>query len=134
MLIVAKRENLFRVVVLHHPPILTNSKWHNSLWNYKQFQKIIYNYGAELILHGHTHLPTQHILNKTANGFTPVIGVSSLVQKNGHRKPSSSYNLFEVTTYKNKACCSFQRYQLNNDNEFKISYTKIFKWNNFKYS
>src|SRR5690606_12451575 len=50
------REGLFRVVLIHHPPVRGATASHKRLFGISRFQKVIREHGAELILHGHTHL------------------------------------------------------------------------------
>lgn len=123
-------EKLFRVIVLHHPPLLYRTHWHSQLWNYRQLQKLLFTHGAELVLHGHTHYPSKGFIKGKYNNI-PVIGVGALGQKLGFKQSPSSYNLFEVETSENLACCSFQNYQLTDDNNFQLANSQIFKWSNF---
>lgn len=91
-----KTENLFRVVMIHHPPLRHATHWHKKLWGIHRFQEIIRKTGAELILHGHTHLPT---LNKIQgpNGAIATIGVASASQAIGGKKPPANYNWFDIS-------------------------------------
>lgn len=84
-----------RVVSIHHPPIHKAAPWHKKLRGIDRFQSVIRNAGAELILHGHTHLPTLHWL-ETSNGAVPVAGVASASQGAGGRRPMSNYSLFDI--------------------------------------
>jgi len=84
--------DLFRVVLIHHPPFPGGAYKRKSLLDAAAFQDAIRAAGAELVLHGHTHIAgLGHI------GTTPVIGVpsASAVQK-GH-KDAAAYNLYRVT-------------------------------------
>ncbi len=53
------REPLFRVVLIHHPPV-SEAKPHKRLIDAAEFLSVIVQHGAELVLHGHDHL---HMLN-----------------------------------------------------------------------
>ena len=67
--------------------------------------------GAELVLHGHTHLPTlSHIPGP--DGKVPVAGISSASQSPGGRMPASAYNLFEISGSKGKWQCGMQHFEL----------------------
>ncbi|PHS28199.1 MAG: hypothetical protein COA85_04035 [Robiginitomaculum sp.] len=72
----AKRENLCRIVALHHPPA-GKQKARGGLEDQKEFAAIIAEFGAELILHGHTHQSSMHAL-PGPTGPVPVLGVASL--------------------------------------------------------
>ena len=52
----------FRVVLIHHPPISGATSWHKRLVGKQFFSKVIRDVGAELVLHGHTHLDTLYWL------------------------------------------------------------------------
>lgn len=85
-----------RVVSIHHPPIHKAAPTHKRLRGIDRFQSVIRNAGAELILHGHTHLPTLNWI-ETRNGRVPVCGVASASQGAGGRRPMSNYSLFDIT-------------------------------------
>src|ERR1043165_888296 len=53
------QEKIFRVVLIHHPPV-SKAKRHKLLTDAAQFIRVIAAQGAELVLHGHDHL---HMLN-----------------------------------------------------------------------
>ena len=89
------REGLFRVVLIHHPPIRGSTEWHKRLIGGRRVRAAIRKSGAELVLHGHTHLPTRQELDGP-NGPVPVIGVSSASQEPGGAKPGAGFNLFEI--------------------------------------
>ncbi|KQT82502.1 metallophosphoesterase [Aurantimonas sp. Leaf443] len=86
----------FRVVLIHHPPISGAASWHKRLIGKQYFSKVIRDVGAELVLHGHTHLDTLHWLHGP-DGHVPVVGVPSASQSPGGEKPASRYNLFEIS-------------------------------------
>ncbi|HEX2653187.1 MAG TPA: metallophosphoesterase, partial [Xanthobacteraceae bacterium] len=49
------REQMFRVVLIHHPPVsMPKDRW-KRLTDAPAFRRIIAEHGAELILHGHDH-------------------------------------------------------------------------------
>jgi 3',5'-cyclic AMP phosphodiesterase CpdA len=89
------REGLFRVVLIHHPPVRGATAAHKRLFGIKRFQKVIREHGAELILHGHTHLPTTHWI-ADRHSAVPVVGVAAAGQSTGSAKPAAQYNLFEI--------------------------------------
>lgn len=85
----------FRVVLIHHPPFDKAGPWHKRLVGAKQLRDIWQKTGAELVLHGHTHLPTRRTL-KGPDGPIAVFGVASAAQAPGGHKPAASYTLFEI--------------------------------------
>lgn len=90
------RKGLFRVIMIHHPPVRDAAPAHKRLLGIDRFQKLVRGHGAELVLHGHTHVPTVYrIAGK--DGMVPVIGVAAAGEASGVHRPLSHYNLFEVT-------------------------------------
>ena len=91
----AQADGLFRVVLIHHPPVRGATFTHKRLFGIGRFQKVIAKRGAELILHGHTHLATTHWI-KGPDGPVPVVGVPAAGQGAGGSKPAAQYNLFDI--------------------------------------
>ena len=52
------RQGLFRVIMIHHPPVRGAVSQQKRLFGIARFHKIIRRHGAELVLHGHSHLPS----------------------------------------------------------------------------
>lgn len=89
------RAGLCRVVLIHHPPVKGATAWHKRLSGASRFRKVIASYGAELILHGHTHRPTRLSL-PGPKGPVPVLGVSAATQRPGGHHPAGGFNLFDI--------------------------------------
>ncbi|MGH6726211.1 MAG: metallophosphoesterase family protein [Pseudolabrys sp.] len=95
MLAALAREPVFRVVLIHHPPV-SQAKRHKLLTDAGQFLNAIAAQGAELVLHGHDHL---HMLNwlPGPNGVrVPAVGVPSASARLGMSKNAAAYNLYAV--------------------------------------
>lgn len=92
----AEKRGLFRVVLIHHPPIRGATGPHKRLFGISRFQKMVLHHGAELVLHGHTHLPTVHRIDGPNGGTVPVVGVAAAGQAHNGGKPPAHYNLFEI--------------------------------------
>ena len=67
-------EKLFRVVLIHHPPFKNATKWHKRLSDASRLRTVVKRAGAELILHGHTHIDSFESI-EGPDGPVPVIGV-----------------------------------------------------------
>jgi len=93
--ILAEKKGSFRVVVIHHPPIHHAVARHKALKGIDLFQQVIAGQGAELVLHGHSHLPTLNFIHASERQI-PVIGVASASQAPGGHKPAANYNIFEI--------------------------------------
>ena len=109
-----KDQNLFRVVMIHHPPIENATKKHKRLIGQERFAAVIKEAGADIILHGHTHLDTRYSL-ETLAGDCPVICVPSLANRHGNSKPAGGYNLLNINTKAKKPSVILNRYQLSAD-------------------
>lgn len=85
----------FRIVLIHHPPFGGGAYKRKSLLDAKAFQAVIAESGAELVLHGHTHVSGLGRI-ATPNGPVPVIGVpSASAVAAGHKDPSR-YHLYRI--------------------------------------
>jgi 3',5'-cyclic AMP phosphodiesterase CpdA len=94
-LAVLGRENVFRVVLIHHPPV-SQAKRHKLLTDAAQFLSVLAEHGAELVLHGHDHL---HMINWLAgpNGTrVPAVGVPSASAAPGTSKDAAAYTLYAI--------------------------------------
>lgn len=92
----AGKAGLFRVVMIHHPPIRGATALHKRMIGIRRFAATISTGGAELVLHGHTHLDTVHWL-ESGGKAVPVVGIASASQGPGGHKPPAGYNLFEIS-------------------------------------
>lgn len=90
------KRDLFRVVMIHHPPVRGAVGQHKRLFGIGKFQKVIRQSGAELVLHGHSHLPTLHWIDGPA-GTVPVVGVAAAGQATGGLKPAAQFNLLDIS-------------------------------------
>jgi 3',5'-cyclic AMP phosphodiesterase CpdA len=87
---------LFRVLLIHHPPLAETLGWRKRLTDNRALRTILERQGVELVLHGHAHRATRGWLD-TAADRTPVIGVpsaSAIGHKPGRR---ARYNLCRVS-------------------------------------
>jgi 3',5'-cyclic AMP phosphodiesterase CpdA len=92
----AGEAGLFRVVMIHHPPIRGATSMHKRMLGIRRFAATISAGGAELVLHGHTHLNTVYSL-KGQISPVPVVGIASASQGRGGRKPPAGFNLFFIS-------------------------------------
>jgi 3',5'-cyclic AMP phosphodiesterase CpdA len=86
---------LFRVVLIHHPPFRFDNDPARRLYGVRLFQKTIREAGAELVLHGHTHL-NSHTLIGDGDNAVPVIGVPAAGQAPGGHRPAGRWNQFAI--------------------------------------
>jgi 3',5'-cyclic AMP phosphodiesterase CpdA len=90
------REKLFRIVLIHHPPVPGTVKPRAALRDAEAFAAAIARAGAELVVHGHTHRMSWHSLS-TPRGPVPVIGVASASARaqHAHREPAQ-FHVYRV--------------------------------------
>lgn len=88
------QENIFRAVLIHHPPTEGGS-YFRRLTDAAALRDVLRRHGAELVLHGHNHeaslswLPGPH-------SRIPVIGVPSASGAPDHHDEPAGYNLYEI--------------------------------------
>jgi len=90
-----KQAGLFRVVLIHHPPLRAQAGWHRGLRDAGKFKRILQRHGAELILHGHNHEQTE-LEFPTATGTAIIVGVPSASEAVEGRAPAARYNQYEI--------------------------------------
>ncbi len=127
MLRAAGEAGLFRVVMIHHPPIRGATSFHKRMIGIRRFGAVISTGGAELVLHGHTHLNTLSWL-RGQTGPVPVVGIASASQGPGGMKPPAAYNLFSIDGSPGAWELKGERFSLNETGDGVIQKsTDIFK-------
>jgi 3',5'-cyclic AMP phosphodiesterase CpdA len=91
-----REDDLFRVVLIHHPPESEPRRHRERLLDAGPFRDVLAKVGAELVLHGHEHVHSVMWLEGSDRRI-PAVGVASAsAAVGGHWQPAS-YNLFRVT-------------------------------------
>ena len=88
-------ENLFRVLLIHHPPV-SQAKSHKLLRDATALKHVIAEHGADLLLHGHDHLAMINWLAGPEGTRVPAVGVPSASAAPGHAKNAAAYNLYRI--------------------------------------
>jgi 3',5'-cyclic AMP phosphodiesterase CpdA len=89
------RQKLFRVLLIHHPPMPGAVGWRKRLTDEAQLRSVMARHGVELVLHGHTHRASA-MRYQTASRPIPIIGAPSATargSKPGHR---AQYHVYDV--------------------------------------
>jgi len=89
------REGLFRVVMIHHPPISPPARRLKRLVDGTDFCAVLARHGAELVIHGHDHARSLIEL-KGPRGPIPVVGVPSASEAPPGEHDPAGYNLYVV--------------------------------------
>jgi 3',5'-cyclic AMP phosphodiesterase CpdA len=90
-----KEDGLFRVVLVHHPPV-SEARRNRRLVDAPALLSVLAQHGAELLLHGHDHL---HMINwLAAPGGTriPAVGVHSASAAPAYSPDPAAYHLFNI--------------------------------------
>jgi 3',5'-cyclic AMP phosphodiesterase CpdA len=110
----AGKDGLFRVVLIHHPPFRYNGDMAKRLYGIRLFKKTITEAGAELVLHGHTHIPSFQQIG-TGACAVPVIGVPSASQTWGGHRPAARWNEFKISGNANEWDCHWVERGFNSE-------------------
>ncbi len=97
LLAAAGAQNLTRIVMLHHPPRISDIGGHvaRGLSDHQAFARMIGRVGAELIIHGHNHKLYVDYIEGPAKPV-PVVGVPSASAVKGNPRNRAGYHLFSV--------------------------------------
>jgi 3',5'-cyclic AMP phosphodiesterase CpdA len=88
-------EGLFRVVLIHHPPVSKRSRHFKRLVDGAALRDVLARHGAELVIHGHDHV---HSLIRLAGPRhpIPVVGVASASEAPPGKHDPAGYNLYRI--------------------------------------
>ncbi len=95
LLDLCRREGLFRVVLIHHPPVSSLRRRLKRLTDGPKFLAALKQHGAELILHGHDHVHSLIHLDGPG-GPIPALGVPSASQAPRAGHATAGYNLCRI--------------------------------------
>ena len=88
------REKLFRVVLIHHPPVGDVNRF-RRLSDAPALRDVLRKHGADLLLHGHLHKNSLIWITGPREGV-PCIGAPSASAALDHHDEPAGYNLFEI--------------------------------------
>jgi 3',5'-cyclic AMP phosphodiesterase CpdA len=91
----SRREGLYRVVLIHHPPRSGPSRRFKRLVDAAALRVVLAQHGAELVLHGHDHEHALVYLEGPQRPI-PVMGVPSASAAPSGRYDPASYNLYRI--------------------------------------
>lgn len=91
-----EEEGLFRVLLIHHPPIPGLASKRRGLRDCTQLADVLTARGCELVLYGHNH---KHKVSRLEGEKGPIhiIGTPSASNADPGHPPLAAYNLFKVT-------------------------------------
>jgi 3',5'-cyclic AMP phosphodiesterase CpdA len=89
------QQRLFRVVLIHHPPLPGMVSWRKRLTDGEPLRLILARQGVELVLHGHAHRGAQGQV-ETIVGEAPTFGVSSASALGHKTKRRARYHIYRL--------------------------------------
>lgn len=95
MLETLRTEGLFRVVLLHHPPVDAVTSFRRRLTDAAAFRSVIRMHGAELVLHGHAHRWVRSAIDADGRDV-PVFGIPSSSAFSPDPARRAGYSLIDV--------------------------------------
>jgi 3',5'-cyclic AMP phosphodiesterase CpdA len=90
-----RRERVFRIVLIHHPPVTRPERHHERLIDGADFLDVLKTHGAELVLHGHEHVQSLRWFDGPL-GRVPAVGVPSASATVGGKYDPAAYNLYAI--------------------------------------
>jgi 3',5'-cyclic AMP phosphodiesterase CpdA len=90
-----EQEKLFRIVLIHHPPVSAPGKRFKRLLDAEDFRRVIAERGAELVLHGHDHVHAVTWLDGPKSRVAAV-GVPSASTPPNLGYEAAAYNLYRI--------------------------------------
>ncbi len=93
-------KGLARVVLIHHPPMARGAPPLRGLSDAVAFERVVRDFGAEAILHGHIHrqavrsLPSRAA--RTVGGAVPVLSAPSAAAAASHPRYRAAYHLVRL--------------------------------------
>jgi 3',5'-cyclic AMP phosphodiesterase CpdA len=90
------RADLFRVILIHHPPLPGQASRARGLLDAAALGDVLSRHGAELVIHGHNHI-NMLAWGTGPSGRFPVVGAPSASLGRKHRhEPLGRYNLLRI--------------------------------------
>ena len=95
ILIALAGEPVFRVVLIHHPPVPNPGHYMKRLIDAPILRALLAEHGAELLLHGHNHEQQLRWLDGP-HGRIPAVGVPSASAIISDHDEPAAYNLYRI--------------------------------------
>jgi len=93
----AQTRNLFRVVLIHHPPLSPPQRHMRRLIDAAELRQVLAQHGAELLIHGHDHERAVVRLDGPRGTKIPAVGApsASASAPHGHEN-AGGYNIYRI--------------------------------------
>ena len=106
---------MFRIVLIHHPPVSPPHRYLRRLTDAAEFRKVLAKHGADLVIHGHDHSHSLVWLDGPAKAIPAVGAPSASAQAPHGHEDASGYNLFHIDGAAGAWRCEMVRRQLRAD-------------------
>jgi 3',5'-cyclic AMP phosphodiesterase CpdA len=87
---------LFRIVLIHHPPVSPPSRYLRRLTDADAFRRVLAQKGAELVLHGHDHRRSLVWLDGPERPIPALGAPSASARVPHHGENAAGYNLLHI--------------------------------------
>jgi 3',5'-cyclic AMP phosphodiesterase CpdA len=91
-----RARGLFRIVLIHHPPVSPARRYLRRLTDADEFRKVLAEKGAELILHGHDHCRSLVWLDGPERAIPALGAPSASARVPHHGENAAGYNLLRI--------------------------------------
>jgi len=88
--------DLFRTVLVHHPPLPGMADWRRGLHDAGALREVLRELGPDLVLHGHNHQHS-HVVLESSDGPVPIIGAPSASVGREGSWALAAYHLYEIS-------------------------------------
>ncbi len=96
-----KAKGYYRAVMIHHPPLPGLAPPRKALNDAAQLRDVLWNEGAEIVLHGHNHREMLTVVAGRERDI-PVVGVPSASMNGKGRYEPAAWNFYEITRIQGK--------------------------------
>jgi 3',5'-cyclic AMP phosphodiesterase CpdA len=93
----AQTRDLFRIVLIHHPPLTTPQRHMRRLVDGADLRRVLAEHGAELLIHGHDHERAVVWLEGPRGTKVPAVGAPSASARAPHgHENAGGYNIYRI--------------------------------------
>ena len=90
-------EGLFRLVMIHHPPLPGQTSASRALKDARELARLLSETGAELVIHGHNHIAQTTWLRAADRAIPVVAGASASLGSPHKHETLARYNLYRIS-------------------------------------